>query len=244
MNRINLLLVIGIYVVTSSCESEIEKKLRENIESRSKDFDIEYKLERAEIVDTVTVAEYRDSMTDCIKLAQAAESFDRGAFETLRNQEFTIFRRDSLYETEVMHGNLKDASPWCTELRVRTELSDSLLKHWDMIDHSGWDVVEAIYWYMIRHEQFFDNLDEEWMTHMLKNFNEKYEARYKAYKQLQEAPADSVAYYAVEHRYSFYNPLVKKRLNFIDSVRMSSEFNILEVIDKSDFSDMMRQITK
>ena len=136
-----LLAAIAVITVLSSCENDIEKKLRDNVESRFTGIDVKYKLMSIQPNDTVTVSERVKVLESEIGwLKEICDTISSDGFRKLRNQEFRELRSDSTYEEAIMRGSYKDASPWCTELRERTEAADSILANWDSNSSRSWDV--------------------------------------------------------------------------------------------------------
>jgi hypothetical protein len=53
-----------------------------------------------------------------------------------------------------MHGELKDASPWCTKIRIMTEKADSLMNVWNDVTTDSYEYNHLIAFYLQRN--FFD----------------------------------------------------------------------------------------
>lgn len=228
MNTIKTLLAaIAVIVAFSSCESSMEKILRNNVESRFKDIDVKYKLMSVLPNDTVTAPKRVKALEAEIGwLKGICDTLSYDGFKGLRDQEFKVFRRDSTYEDKIMHGEYKDASPWCTELRERTETADSILANWNTINSDSWEIASFVGWATIRYVQFYNNRPHEWYQKAIEELSES-KPKYEELTAISSAPADSVVYYTYTHKYSLYNPALEKRVNMIDSVAISPDNIIL-----------------
>lgn len=243
MKKINFTFVIlTVAFIVSSCENAFEKALRVDVESRYEGIDVKYKNTSAEITDTITTSKRIDALLSEIGwLKNQCDTMSKDEFIRLRNQEFRDFR-DSTYEFEIMQGSLKDASEWCTELRVRTEKADSILDIWDKLDKSySWDLANFVAWAKVRRVQFYGNHGHDWYEKTIKEIA-AYEPHYKELASLENAPADSIIYYVVKHKYSLYNPAFKNRFDFTDSVTITPANVVLSSKGSVDIAKAMNKL--
>ena len=110
----------------SCSKSPIEQSLEKYVVDRTDGVDMKYKLKDYHFIDTITVQKMMDSLS--IKLTLITQEPNLEEFKNKRDQEFKQFR-DNVpdYEEKVMRGELKDASDWCTEIRIITEKADSII---------------------------------------------------------------------------------------------------------------------
>lgn len=213
--------------VSNNIENTLIKKVYEETENIKK-----YKTEKISVIDTITVA---DEMLNFEK--SFSKLFFEKNIETFtkrRNQEFKEFGRSKNYEEEIMRGELKDASPWCTEIREITEKADSILKNWDNVNVYDYDYVFVNLWYLRRHAGFYGNYEYKYAFNSLLNTLPNYKKDFEYYKELSSLPKNNILYYNIEYVYSYLNTLINNRIKVICNVKITPNMEIIE-FDTNDF---------
>lgn len=198
-----IILVFGCCVACSNKYSEIEKKLKDYAVERSQGMIKDYSLQSL-VVDTITVKALMDSLV--LQLDELNKTkVNKEDFIVLRNREFSEFRSSYPgYEQAIMSGELKDASEWCTLLRINTEKADSLISNWDSLPEYSYDMLYLIGWYTDRSNNYY-NSDNSWE---FSSFIEELKPVFDKYNSIQNLPKDSVMNYRVNYQYTFTNSLL------------------------------------
>ena len=216
-------------VLMTSCGSKdsktIKNALKNYVTKRSDNFDVKYKLKSYRIIDTITYGEATALLRE--KLPIVGEKVTLEEFKEQRNREFKEFRASyPNYENEVMRGGLKDASPWCTKIRIVTEKADSLMNVWPQVTSDSYDYNYLTAFYLQRMCQFY-GMNEQYETAAIL---EKIEASKKDFDELaifaQRNPSE-IQSFKVEHEYSIYNPLAGKRIDLKDVVSFDKDWNYI-----------------
>lgn len=203
--------------------------------------DVKYKLISYNIIDTLTIGEAIDSFSLNLPIIEKENIED---FKKLRNQEFQDFR-DPGYEEDVMHGKLKDASEWCTEIREITEKSDSIISVWDKVTKYSYDYNYLHWWYLRRAAEYY-----EYDYELRSNINQAFDLVVQSKKQFEDInkllsfnPQDKYGYIVI-HKYSIHNPFVNNRIEIVNKVYLDNDMNYIKHETMSDLGDFMKQIIK
>lgn len=208
----------------------LENALKSEVFSAAGDVKLEkYKTESISFIDTVTVAERKSEIEEELKPYHVEKNLDE--FTERRNQEFKVFRRDPSYEEAIMRGNLKDASPWCTELRIITEKADSLIENWDKVSSYDYDYMYLNLWYINRAQKFYDTEYQYMMNTFLEEFP-SHKSLTEELKELSNKGDDEVLFYVANYIYSFYNPFVQSRVRVSKNVTLSPNMEIIQMKDE------------
>lgn len=234
-----LLSLIALCLV--SCENAMQKSLRENVEAGANGVDLKYKLISNEVVDTITVGDRLASLAEYGELATMGDNISRERYATMRDQEFKVLRSDTTYEQKVMTGDLKDASEWCTEIRLRTEFADSVLANWGTLKKDDWHFLSSIVWYTLREEQYYNSQSKDWLDAKIADFDSMRED-YEEFISLSNSPIDSVLYYSIDHKYSIVSPILNKRIELRDSVVITPDMKILYRVNNADFGNILKSL--
>jgi hypothetical protein len=225
-----LLFIAAILFVCCTSRNELEKTLYNYVQNPN--VDLKYKL-ISYTIDTITVEKKIDGQQ------LFGIEPDKEKFLDLRNQEFKDFGRDAKYEEQIMRGELKDASEWCTLLRINTEKADFLLQNWDQVTATSYEYIYLTLWYGIRKARFvgseqIESSFNEILENVVANKDE-----YKLINKIQNSPKDSILYFSVLHKYSIFNPLVDKRVDLTDSLIIAPNMEILKKEDKTNFFETL-----
>lgn len=219
-------MLLSIMALFSSCnnETEIEKKLRENVIEQSKGIVKDYKLISVNI-DTITAGERKDSLEKIFDWADVEPDLE--VLKEMRNRDFVTFHSyDPEYESKVMHGELRDASEWCTTIREVTEKADSLIAIWPTVRKYNYDYLWLITWYGDRENQYYQR-DDSWSMSQLVEDNK---AKLIELSKLAEAPNDSIIGYEILHNYTIKNPILNNtEVNIQRKVFVDKNLNITEI---------------
>jgi len=240
----NLFVVLLITTMFSCSKSPIEQSLEKYVVDRADGIDVKYKLKDYHFIDTITVQKMKDSLS--IKLTLITQEPNLDEFKNKRDQEFKQFRdNDPDYEEKVMRGELKDASDWCTEIRIITEKADSIIANWDKVDRFSYDFNYLTWWYMKRTAEFYE-FDYKLASDIDKAFNMIQESKndFEQYEIIKNSPKDSVIDYVVLHTYSIYNPLIKSKIEQTDHVYFDSNMRYKQYKNTSTLNDIFKQLIK
>ena len=233
MNKMSLSVIVGLLFVQSCSNNPyqgIEDPLKEKVFASAGVKELKkYRTENITITDTITVS---DSIS---AIMQELQPFivkkDLNDFTKKRNQEFKEFRRDGAsYEREVMRGSLKDASPWCTEIRQITEKADSLIKNWEKVSPYDYEYMYLNIWYLNRQQKFYQTQYENTTRVLLKELP-KHKVAAENYKKLLQKPSDEILYYKVLYVYSFYNPIVENKVRVSKNATLSPDWKLINMTD-------------
>lgn len=234
MNRLLLVVAIAGVEIIQSCSSNpyqgIEDPLKEKVFKSADGMEFKkYKTENITITDTITVL---DSISAIKKeLEPFIVQKDLKDFTKKRNQEFKEFRRDGAsYEREVMRGSLKDASPWCTEIRQITEKADSIIKNWEQVTTYDYDYMYLNIWYLNRQQHFYHTQYESTTSAVLEELP-KHKATIDSYKELLQKPGDEILYFKVLYVYSFYNTLIKHKVRVTQNATLSPDWKLINMVN-------------
>ena len=222
-----LLLISVLMISCTKEESQLEKNARCSIEKVWGE-QCKYKMEKIEVIDTITYADYRESMQN--KLSWLS-NVDKSKFKKSRNREFVEFRDPfhfPTYEKDVMYGKLKDASPFCTELRKVTEKADSLLKVISTVKKFNYDYQYCNAWYNKRYWHFYGNYEYEEIYDRLLSFIKENPDYFQNTDNLFEGFETDIYQLKVKHSYSMLSPLTGLRVNLSDEILVDKDYNILE----------------
>lgn len=231
-----LITTIAPLLLLVSCKSQtdaiIESNLEKYVVERAGEVDVKYKLVDYTVVDTLTVQSEIDRWSPL--LDRICFDVDIEDFKKKRNQEFVSFRNDPDYEEKVMRGSLKDASPWCTEIRVITEKADSLIANWDNVSKYSYDYQYLCAYYTDRAASFYGVSEVD----IIDFFKENKDA-FIFMESSHKMPKDSIVGYNVIHKYSVHNPVLDKRIELKDSVNMDGSFKIKKITDKTNVFSLL-----
>lgn len=206
------------------------KVLEDTFEGKLK----KYKTLGVSIMDTITIADSLEVLLEDIHPYANAFEKDLDSFKEHRNREFRDFRyRQPNYEEDVMRGKLKDASAWCTEIRVITETADSLIANWDKVSIYDYEYVYLNFWYSHRLFSFYDMDNKHEAKEYLDEIISLKDAFLK-YKELSKMPKNEVLYYNVEYKYSFFNPLLDCEVFISNIARFTPDWILIDM-ESSDF---------
>lgn len=225
-----LLLLIIAFVFVSCAHDTVKPRLRAYVEQNK--HESKYSLTYYEIVDTITYARFRDSLNSHI--LSLISDLDKEELQSVRDREFNTFRTKN-DEYDVLHGKLRDASPWLTELRLTTEKADSLIADFDNVRLYNYDYQYCMAWYK-RHYYYFYGSDVEIFKRLEKayadllTFIKKNELLFTNGDILFEGLNDEVYRYEVLHSYSTVNKLLDKKMQHLDVVYFDADWNYIESI--------------
>lgn len=233
MKRLLYLLPI---ILLASCAGnpykDIENTLKAKVFDAAGDMPLKrYKTESITFIDTVTVEERLAEIES--ELEPFYVKKDRKDFTKKRNQEFKEFRLDPSYERDVLRGKLKDASPWCTEIRLITEKADSLLNNWDKVSPYDYDYMYLNIWYLNRALHFYGTPSRYAIEALLEDLPNHKKAA-DQYKALSSTPKNWIVYYKVKYVYSFFNPIIKTNVRVSRIATYSGKMNFVEM-DEGEF---------
>lgn len=243
------ILVTSIFICClSSCSTNnYKKQLKQNVVTKSDGVDIDYKLISLEVIDTIYIGERIDSieleMQNSFGINKTMQ-YTKDDYKEYRNREFSVFRENmSNYEEDVLRGKLKDASPWCTEIREITETADSLLVNWNKVDQYSYEFNRTLVWYSIRMSQFY-NLKEENITvgkYLLDKIitNKGLFTERDSLSKLNNR--ESIYKIRFHHKYSIFNPLVNKKLELNQLAYFDKNGKLLETESENNISDLIKQ---
>lgn len=241
----NIICIVLLFVFLASCsKNQIEQSLEKYVVDRGDGIDLNYKLEKYYFIDTLTVKKITDSLS--LQLAPIVVEPDLADFKKKRNQEFRDYRYDDLdYEEKIMSGELKDASEWCTEIRIITERADSIIAAWDKVNKYSYDYNYLFWWYMRRTAEFYDfdyklSSDINQTYDMIIENKEKFDL----YNSLVNSSKDSIVEYVVSHEYSIYNPLIKSKVEQVDNVYFDSNMRYKYYQSTLTLNDIIKQFVK
>lgn len=220
-------------LVCAACTNNPYKDLENAIKSEIlADADVKlekYKTESLSFVDTVTVAKRKSEIEKELSPFYVEKNLDE--FTERRNQEFKVFRRDPSYEEAIMRGNLKDASPWCTELRVVTEKADSLIANWDKVSSYDYEYMYLNIWYINRAQKFYDT-EYQYATRTFLEELPSHKSSAEELKELSNKRDDEVLNYVANYVYSFYNSFVQSKVRVSTNVTLSPDLEIIKIEDE------------
>jgi len=232
--------VIMITLVTSCSTKDsktIKNALKSYVTKRSDNVDVKYKLKSYRVIDTITYGEAVALLRE--KLPIVGEKVTLEEFREQRNREFKEFRASLPdYENEIMRGELKDASPWCTKIRIVTEKADSLMNVWPQVTSDSYEYNYLIAFYLQRMCQYY-GMKEQYEAEAIL---EKIEASKKEFDELavfaKRNPSE-VQSFKVEHEYSIYNPIVRKRIDFKDVVSFGKDWNYISDENQNELLEFL-----
>lgn len=228
----------------SCSKSPIEQSLEKYVVERADGVDMKYKLKDYHFIDTITVQKMMDSLS--IKLTLITQEPNLEEFKNKRDQEFKQFR-DNVpdYEEKVMRGELKDASDWCTEIRIITEKADSIIANWNKVDRFSYDFNYLSWWYTKRSAEFYE-FDYKLTSDIDKAFRMVQESKndFEQYEKIKNSPKDSVIDYVISHTYSIYNPLIKSKIEQTDYVYFDYDMRYKQYKNTSTLDDILKQLIK
>ena len=240
----NLLVILLMTTMFSCSKSPIEQSLEKYVVDRADGVDMKYKLKDYHFIDTITVQKMMDSLS--IKLTLITQEPNLEEFKNKRDQEFKQFR-DNVpgYEEKVMRGELKDASDWCTEIRIITEKADSIIANWNKVDRFSYDFNYLSWWYTKRSAEFYE-FDYKLTSDIDKAFRMVQESKndFEQYEKIKNSPKDSVIDYVISHTYSIYNPLIKSKIEQTDHVYFDSNMKYKSYVSKTNMTDLLKQFTE
>lgn len=241
----NIICIVLLFVFLASCsKNQIEQSLEKYVVDRGDGIDLNYKLEKYYFIDTLTVKKITDSLS--LQLAPIVVEPDLDDFKKKRNQEFRDYRYDDLdYEEKIMSGELKDASEWCTEIRIITERADSIIAVWDKVNKYSYDYNYLFWWYMRRTAEFYD-FDYKLSSDINQTYDRIIENKEKfdLYNSLVNSSKDSIVEYVVSHEYSIYNPLIKSKVEQVDKVYFDSNMRYKYYQSTLTLNDIIKQFAK
>lgn len=225
MKKLFLVAIATILYACSHQNSEIENKLKDYAVEKSNGMIKDYSLQTLSI-DTITVKVLMDSLG--LQLNQLNKGkVSKENFVVLRNREFTDFRSSTPgYEEAIMTGELKDASEWCTLLRVNTEKADSLIAIWESLPEYSYDMLYLIGWYADRANNYYNN-DNSWE---LSSLIQELKPVFDKYNSIKDLPQDSIVNYCVDYEYIFTNPLLNNtKVKFHNLAMFDPSLNLISV---------------
>lgn len=219
-----LLIIASAALLLAACSSDPMKEILSETVKQN----VGYKFLSYKVIDTVTYADASDSIRESYRISDKV-SLDE--FKNQRNREFVEFRSNMPdYEEQVMRGELKDASPWCTEIREVTELADSLIAVWENVNPEDYEYNYFEAWYVARGAHYFGLADAE----RLEVFRDVVKANKKDFLlllRLSTSDQNNVYCYKVMHEYSIDNPIFEngERIIMRDIVSIDSDLNVVDV---------------
>lgn len=236
-----LVFLLTILFFCGCSKSPLEQSLEKYVVDRSNGIDMKYKLISYNYIDTLTVKNMIDSISAELPIMKSDP--DLADFKKKRNQEFVEFRTDPNYEEQIMRGRLKDASDWCTEIRIITEKADSLISNWDKVDKYSYDYNYLYWWYQKRASEYnmYDyDLAEQINTafNIVKESKEKFEQL----SSLKGKPKNEIFSYVVTHTYSIFNPLIEKKITQTDNVYLDENMNLIKYDKTTGLDDILKQV--
>lgn len=224
-----LFFAFAVLFLCGCSESQIEQSLKKYVIDHANGVDVKYRLISYEFIDTVTVKDMIDSLSSVLPIMESEPQLDD--FIKKRNQEFEDFRKGENYEEKIMSGELKDASEWCTEIRIITEKADSLIENWDKVTKYSYDYNYLYWWYMKRAAEFYQ-FEYDLSSDINSSFHsvEKGKDKFKELNSILNSPKDSVCGYTVLHKYSINNPITSSKTNISNKVYFDSNMNYKNAI--------------
>lgn len=239
---LTILLLPGCSNKNSKIEDELERYVVDMSELGSvAKHKLQYKLIDYRIIDTITIAKLIDSLSKDATIPDKKITLEE--FKELRDQEFVKFRLDTLYEERIMKGDLKDASPWCTELRIITEKADSLIENYDKITNFSYDYNYLYWWYQKRRAQYY-NFNYELKSNIENIFKHVIEAEdnFKLLDSLQTSNKDDVWEYVILHDYSIHNPLFDKKVELSHNVYLNKNYDFKRYKSNDGLGSLLKQV--
>lgn len=245
-------LIVLIALALVSCakeETPLEKTLRSYVEKGGNGVDVKYELIGYQLKDTILLSQQTDSVLAILQKTLGKDGLKKGSLEDFkkdRNREFKEFRFAG-YEKDVMTGKLKDASEWCTEIRIVTEKADSLIQNWDKVSDYSYEYYYLRWWYLNRMVNFYkSSFDYSYRSKVEKAFKSvaKLKPSFAEYNRLKELPQDSIVYITCSHTYSIFNPMLDKRISSRNKVYLDKNLNYIKKETDMSFGEMMQQIVK
>ncbi len=127
-----------------------------------------------------------------------------------------------------MTGELKDASPWCTEIRLITERADSLIANWDKVNCYSYEYNYLTWWYLKRSAQYYNYSSSS--GYRLEQ-TEKLKDTYEEVNELLTQNKEDIHSYFITHKYTIYNPLFKMRVPITDYLYFDKDMQLLRKAD-------------
>ena len=224
-----MLFIIPSCQKTSKEMLKLQEDLKRNVEETSPFEQVDYKLTKIEIIDTIRIA---DTLSHVVsRLEQVWQEPNLDDFKKYRDFDFDIRSNPKQYEYDVMEGQYKDASPYCAELRVNTLIRDSILAHWDMVKkydyeymHQTWLGLQRLFGFTYNNsgEAYYAATQVVDQMPQIKELSEFYN-EYKARNQ------EEIFGYRILHDYTEYNPLMNGRIKVSEIVIVDPEYNILSI---------------
>jgi hypothetical protein len=238
-----LVFLLTILFFCGCSKSPLEQSLEKYVIDRADGIDMKYKLISYDYIDTLTVKNMIDSISEELPIMKSNPDLED--FKKKRNQEFVEFRTDPNYEEQIMRGNLKDASDWCTEIRVITEKADSLISNWNKVDRYSYDYNYLYWWYQKRSADFnMYDYDLAGQINTAFNIIKESKEKFNLLSSLLDKPKDDVYFYVVSHTYSIINPLIKKKITQTDNVYFDANHNYVKYESDTNFNDILEQVVK
>ncbi len=162
-----------------------------------------------------------------------------------RRCQFVRFYLKSSIMAKIMRGDLKDASDWCTEIRVITEKADSLINNWNKVDRYSYDYNYLYWWYQKRSADFnMYDYDLAGQINTAFNIVKESKEKFDLLSSLLDKPKDDVYFYVVSHTYSIVNPLIKKKITQTDNVYFDANYNYVKYEPATNFNDILDQVAR
>lgn len=230
--------IIIISVIVSfamfSCQKErpeiakIKKELQSSIELESLYENPNYKIISLNCLDTILVADTIKGATEILeKVWEEPNLLD---FRAYRNFDFLVRDNPQQYEYDIMQGELKDASPYCTELRINTLKRDSIIEHWNEIKKYDYEYIYQTWLGIQRLYGFtYNNSGAEYQsaTSIVETMPKVKELS-EFYNEYKEKDPNTIFGYRYLHCYSIDEPLLNGRIKMNDIVIVDADYNIID----------------
>lgn len=239
-----LLLSLILIIMVSCGTDNFKEQLKQNVTTKANGMEVKYRLDSYQIIDSIYNIDMIDSLLKSLPVLDKEPILDE--FIDERNKEFKTYRYlDPNYEAEVMTGKLKDASPWCTEIREITECADSIIKNWNNIDKYSYDYNRLYWWYLKRADSYF-KFDYTLSAQIADMYNTVINSKDKfiLLDSLKKLPSNELHEIKILHSYSIYNPLLQQRINLNEMAFFDKNGKLLRVENKDNLSDLFKQIQK
>ena len=188
-----LFLFMTLCALVSCAPNPNDSAIKTTLAERYSDAPLGYQLLRYEIVDTLY---YGDMLGNIAPV-------DKTAFTKQRNQEFTQFRMNGReYERDIMRGELKDASEWCTELRLITERADKVLANFDSVKLYDYEYQYLSAWYNSRFWNFCGNTKQEHRCEEWRKFIQDHAHIFNNTDNISDDVKQTPLNYIIRHDYS------------------------------------------
>lgn len=228
----NLVYVFIIALFCSCSENQVEKSLREYVEDMADGFnaDINYRLGKYEILDTLTNQDILDSLTQKLEdEAFVLNGLTKDSLIVIRDTSFPDYYMDD-YDS-------------FTEITKHRNTVDSLIEVFGTLSPYTYEVNYEKQWFKLSRDIFYNkDSGEDFKDHF--NGMVENEENYRKADSLYRLNKDDIYAYKILHEYSIYNPMLKKDVEISRIVLLNKEMKFISSEILNDVGDMIKQITE